>query len=165
MTIRALKKKRIIPFECKDTSLPSLFSFFLHKAPTITSASAIDVPWRRLEKNWRSYIGSWQTNQYVFYDRDYFSSKQLLLKHGLSDDTQIERASRSFICTRSNAEEQDYKCVLRHLRNAIAHGHVYLTSDATRKYILLEDYIGKRKTALFLLRQKDLSDLQKTIIR
>lgn len=165
MTIAALKKNRIIPFECGDVELHQLFSYFLHKAPTVDSVSAVDVPVKKLDANWRVYIKRWQDNQYRFYERDYFSSKPLLLKYGLDDNSQINRLSRSFICTRGDINEKEYKCVLRHLRNAIAHGHVYYVGTENRKYVLLEDYKGKRKTALFLLSQKDLIDLKRIIMQ
>lgn len=49
MKFSEIKKNNIAPFETKDNDLCLLFSFFLHKAPTINSNLAIKG--RKNDKN------------------------------------------------------------------------------------------------------------------
>ena len=54
MKIADILSNHIAPFETEDMKLKSLFSFFLHLAPTISSSSAGDIPEAGLARAWAS---------------------------------------------------------------------------------------------------------------
>lgn len=56
MTIAELIARKVIPFEIPDTKLTSLFSFFLHSAPTIDSRTAMNIDAERLQNNWKRFL-------------------------------------------------------------------------------------------------------------
>lgn len=51
MTISDILQHPVLPFEIEDVKLVKLFSFFLHSAPTIESATAISMEAARLDQN------------------------------------------------------------------------------------------------------------------
>mgnify|MGYP000996939628 FL=1 len=55
-------------------------------------------------------------------------------------------------------------CFVRHIRNSIAHGYVYIKKQTNRVFILLEDYNSKKhKQAIILVSKSDLNKLKKEI--
>lgn len=166
MTIKELKRNRILPFEVGDESLHNLFSFFLHSAPTIESKTAAIISPEKLLENWKVYIEDWKQNQYRFYSSNSkFPDSKILDDFGISDISKISRKSHAFVCKYKSSSESDYECVLRHIRNAIAHSNVFLKNAGNRKYILLEDYNkNNNKTAILLFSQSDLKRLKKYIM-
>ena len=56
MTISDILQHPVLPFEIEDVKLVKLFSFFLHSAPTIESATAISMDAARLDQNWMSLL-------------------------------------------------------------------------------------------------------------
>lgn len=58
MKISEIKTNNICPFEVKDSKLRLLFSFFLHKAPTVDSRLAIKS--KKYDVKWKSYIKNWK---------------------------------------------------------------------------------------------------------
>lgn len=137
----------IVPFETEDMKLKSLFSFFLHLAPTISSSSAGDIPEAGLARAWASSHreARIENESFRFYTSGSVSEKQL------------ER----FICSRKCADECEISCLLRHLRNSIAHNNVYLLNN-NRKNILFDDFNAKQnRSARILLSQDDLKVLKK----
>lgn len=65
MTIADILLNHIIPFEIDDEKLKKLFSFFLHSAPTIESASAAIIPTNRLVDNWNTYISAFSPENHA----------------------------------------------------------------------------------------------------
>lgn len=62
--------------------------------------------------------------------------------------------------------EDNVVCLLRHIRNAIAHGNVYYLNAGNRKFILFEDFNEKSKpTARILFSQTDLKKLKDALLR
>ncbi len=165
MLISEIRSNQIVPFEIEDTKLIKLFSFFLHSAPTTSSASAMNIDTQRLESNWNAFIGDIKQKNYIIIPdnqkiEDYFE------KYNFLPDSTVNRLSKGFVCKRKGKDETDYACVLRHLRNAIAHSHVFMNDKGNRKYILFEDYntTGKQSSIL-LFSQADLSKLKRIIVR
>ena len=64
MQISDIKTNRIIPFEIEDIKLIRLFSFFLHKSPTIDSNTAAMIEVERLERNWERFISEFSKDNY-----------------------------------------------------------------------------------------------------
>ena len=170
MTIRELKTNKTAPFEFEDEKLFKLFSFFLHSAPTIKSAHAANIPIDKLGRNWGIYIAVWIEKNYkyrIYSSNSKFPSQDVLSDYGLNDNSILNRKANAFICFREDEAppETDCKCILRHIRNAIAHGYVFINNAGNRKYILMEDYNkAGNKRAVLLFSQAELSRLRKTIM-
>lgn len=168
MIINDIKENKISPFEIDDIKLTRLFSFFLHSAPTIDSNLASRIDEDRLLSNWDNFVSQFTKERILLYS-DLYSSEKLIQqfeRHGLSDEATVSRRLKVIVCKRKNKTETDYQCVLRHLRNSIAHCNLYLSNAGNRKYILFEDY-NKREniTARILLSQADLSLLKREIMK
>lgn len=163
MTISELKKNRIVPFEIDDITLQKIFSYFLHKAPSISSAWATKIPPQSLDIRWENYLENWDNNLVKFY-ADIRSFPKSLIKLKLEDNSEINKKSRAITCVKIDKNEKECECLLRHLRNSIAHGNVFLMSCGNRKFILFEDFNkSNNKTATILFTQTDLMRLMREI--
>lgn len=168
MTISDIKKNKIAPFEIDDIKLTRLFSFFLHSAPTIDSNLTSKIAEDRLLKNWNNFVLQF-TNERTLVYLEKCSSEDFMQqfeKCGLSDESTVSRRLKAIVCKKKDNVETDYQCVLRHLRNSIAHGNLYLSNAGNRKYVLFEDYTKRGNiTARILLSQADLSLLKREIMK
>lgn len=165
MKIKDIRRNRIAPFECKDEKLISLFSFFLHNAPTIDSATAMNIKSERLQNNWNEYLETAQLQNYKFLSSN-CKIEKYLLDTRLNDEAEVNRRGKRFVCKLKDKNETEYECILRHLRNSIAHSHVYLVHAGNRKYIMFEDFnTSGKQSSLILLSQSDLKKLKSEIIR
>ena len=162
MKIADILSYHIVPFETEDMKLKSLFSFFLHLAPTISSSSAGDIPKAGLAQAWASFLREARIRNESFrlYTSGSINEKQLE-RYSLSSSSTVSRKSKCFICSRKSADECEMSCLLRHLRNSIAHSNVYLLNN-NRKYILFDDFNTKQnRSARILLSQGNLRVLKK----
>ena len=165
MTIDDLRQYRNPPFEIEDEQLRKVFAFFLHKAPTIDSLHSLNIESSQLQINWEHFLSEWK-HAHRFYSRDYFPNDDVILDFVLSDGSEVKRNCQAFICTKADKNEQDYECLLRHIRNAIAHGHLFVDAYAKRKYILFEDCNSNGNLrALILLTLTDMKNLKMLISR
>ena len=166
MTISEVKTNRINPFETENIKLIKLFSFFLHFAPTINSSLATTIPESRLNNNWIVFLQKFNQSSYKIIP-DNCKIENYLNEYHLNDNSTIKRTTRGFICKRKS-QEKDYECILRHIRNSIAHANVFMSNVGNRKYILFEDFNpdkNKNKNAIILFSQTDLNNLKKIIIK
>lgn len=166
MKLSDLIENKILPFEIEDEKLKKLFSFFLHSAPTVASVSAAVLSVERLDKNWNNFISRFTDNSYIFIQSQ-CSIEKYFEKYSLHTDADIKRQSHGFICKRRDKTEEDYVCFLRHIRNAIAHSHVYCVHVGNRKFILFEDFNTKttKQSSRILLSQTDLQRLKNEIMK
>lgn len=165
MNISEIYEHPILPFEIADEKVRKLFSFFLHSAPLIESHLAENMDEARVERNWAEYIDLFQNDWYDIIAPN-CKIENYFAKYSLLPESEINRRTKRFVCKRKDARESDGKCVLRHIRNSIAHGHVYMHSSGNRKYILLEDFnTSGNCSARILLSQSDLKKLKDTITK
>ena len=165
MTIADILQNRILPFDIEDEKMRRLFSFFLHSAPTIESATAANIPADRLMSNWNTYIFGYSRDDYAIIASN-CTFNNYLQKHHLDNDVVLSRKAKGFVCKRKATNETDYECLLRHLRNAIAHSNVYMINAGNRKFILFEDFNqNKKQNARILLSQTELMRLKSTIMQ
>lgn len=159
-----IHNSHIVPFDIENEKLKKLFSFYLHKAPTIKSHSKSDIPSCGLEKCWSDFIEQNNLKKVDFHVYSEGSKKdEHLKKYNLQDDSEVNRRSKRFICYKKS-QESDMECLLRHLRNSIAHSCVYVYDKSNRLYILFEDYNSKDKlTTRILLNQTVLTELRKIL--
>lgn len=162
MEIKDILNSRIVPFEIKDKHLTKCFSYFLHLAPSISSASSLSSK-EDLNKSFIKFIekSNIKCSYYKFYNATNIKEAQLK-KYLLSDKNTVKRYSKQFICCRK-PKENEMECILRHIRNSIAHSNVYL-SDKRRKFIIFDDFNKSGKqTARILLSQTTLTILKRLL--
>lgn len=169
MKICDIKAKHTLPFEIDDVKLIRLFSFYLHSAPTIESETAKKVEdEHRFLDNWTNFISQLPQDRIKFYSNS-FSTEQFInsfKKYGLNDEAKVNRRTKAIVCKKKDKDESDCCCLLRHIRNSIAHNHVYIFNAGNRKYILFEDLNKNKKiSARILLTQTDLKKLKNEILK
>lgn len=165
MTISEIKENNIIPFEIEDKELQSFFSFFLHIAPTIESNLALKCN-KKENKMWNSYINNWKSETYKFYPpNSNVTNEEKFKKCNLTDNVLLNHDTRGFVCIKKYNYETEFECFIRHLRNAIAHGYVYMKKQPNRIFLLFEDYNKcKNKSSIILFSKSDLKKLKKDIM-
>ena len=165
MTSSEIKENNIIPFEIEDKELQLLFSFFLHIAPTIESNLALKSN-KKENKMWNSHINNWKSETYKFYPpNSNVTNEEKFKKCNLTDNVLLNHETRGFVCIKKYNYETEFECFIRHLRNAIAHGYVYMKKQPNRIFLLFEDYNKcKNKSSIILFSKSDLKKLKKDIM-
>ncbi len=165
MTILELSTHKIIPFEVNDEKLKNLFSFFLHCAPTIKSKTAMKISEERLHTNWMCFLENNNLKPSKVYAESHSDLEKSCEINGLGFDTTISRKTKGFLCVR-HGKEKDYECVLRCIRNSIAHNDVFFCNAGNRKFILFHDNNKNDKfKARILFSQSTLASLKKEITK
>lgn len=165
MIIEDILNNRIVPFEYSDSKISSLFSFYLHRAPGIDSKHSMNICEDVLLNKWSTFkeecaleICEFISSNCVF--SDYLAKNRLTSTHN------VNRKSKKILCKLKDKSEMECVCVLRHIRNSIAHGNVYLLHGGNRKYIIFDDFNKSgNQSARILLSQTDLQLLKKIIIK
>lgn len=166
ITVSRIRENCIVPFEIDDDNLKKLFSYFLHRAPSIQSVSALEASVDDFGSMWNKFIAKWDEQKLpyrIYSEKSEFPKESVVkYKYGLSDDSHIHKKSRAFICFKKDTTEHKLETLLRHLRNSIAHGRVFMLPQGNRKYILFEDFsLRGKKRAMILFSQSDLQELRK----
>ena len=165
MTISDILQHPVLPFEIEDVKLVKLFSFFLHSAPTIESATAISMEAARLDQNWMSFITSYPKESWLVIAPN-CTFGAYLIKASLDGNAVVSRRKKGFVYKRKTKDEPDCEACLRHIRNAIAHNNVFVLNAGNRKFILFDDYNkDKKHNARLLFTQSDLQRLKSEITK
>ncbi len=132
----------IVPFEGGTTDTQKLFSYFLHNAPNIESAHS-----RRISTSKRTEIFRlMMENRHFCYQKFCWSNAPIekeLSKAHMDGDNLCFKCKR-FVCkkkqnSKSQPQESELDCFLRHIRNSIAHGRVFFHHAGNRVHIVFED--------------------------
>ena len=151
----------IVPFDCEIGELRQLFSYFQYSAPNVDSLKSPylmpdyheDVLEQMLKGNENYHFCAHSSN-----------TEDELRAVALSGG-QVCIYCKRFMCKRmtrpakrdNTRKETDLECLLRHLRNSIAHGHVYVNHGGNYISILFEDENDKHNvTARIMCCQADL---------
>lgn len=165
MEIKDILDYRVVPFEIKDEKIEKLFSYFLHLAPTIESESSSNILRCDLDKAWTNFLANTgiKDDSFHFYAPGNLDEKKLYYYY-LSGCSPVNKNRKGFICCRKSKEESEPECLLRHIRNSIAHSNVFLLK-IRRKFILFDDFNKNgNQTARILFSQTDLSTLKRDIV-
>ena len=161
-------KNAIVPSECDTGELRKLFSYFQYRAPNIESLQSPllapcyhDSVLNEIAKGREEYRFCSQNAK----------TEDELAKNALSGINLCSWCKR-FLCKRMNnpskrdpsRRETDLECLLRHLRNAIAHGHVFVIHGGNHISVLLEDTNNQgNTTARIICNQADLKKWRKIL--
>ncbi len=162
------EENAIIPAECEVEELRRLFSYFQYKAPNIDSLKSPMLDPTYHQSVLSKIIGG--HGEYFFCNQNAKMEDELrrIALNGVSVCAWCKR----FLCKRMTApakrdisrRETDLECLLRHLRNAIAHGHVFLVPNKNYNSVLFEDINDKNNsTARIVCCQADLRKWKKEL--
>ncbi len=132
----------IAPFEGGTTDTQKLFSYFLHSAPDIESTHS-----RRIPRTKHSGIFElMMQNRHFFYQKFCWFNAPIEkeLAKGHLDGEEMCLKCKRYVCKKkqipkSQPQESDLDCFLRHIRNSIAHGRVFFCHAGNRVHIVFED--------------------------
>lgn len=162
----------VIPIECEIGKLRSLFAYFQYRAPNIDS---IHSPLLAADKHGavlEQIIATHNTKAggYVFCAQS-ANTETELVKQALNGNKICDKCKR-FVCKRMTQKakrdksrgETDLECLLRHMRNSLAHGHVYVNHGGNFISICFEDKNSDHNTtARIVCRQADLVKWKKIL--
>lgn len=154
-----------VPFEVKDAALKTLFCYFLYRAPGIKSKHAEYLEQEKCEILLKKI--NEKADQRIQFCEPGVQIEKELPKVNLSEKDPCLKCTRA-MCKRSKEEkspkESDLVCLLRHIRNSIAHGYVHCRKSNKTYYILFEDYNDEeRMTAKIVCCKEDLEQWKEII--
>lgn len=142
-----LCKIMVAPFDELPTDAQRLLSYFLHKAPDISSVHSMKIIPGLHAELFRQMVES----RHFYYQKFcWFNApiKKELEKGHLYGDELCLKCKR-FVCkkekrNKEQSQETELDCFLRHIRNAIAHGRVFYLHAGNRVHFVFED-VNKSK--------------------
>ena len=152
------KEKYFILSDCnyiptEISSLVQILGYFQYQAPNISSAHSWSLP-----ENLHDEIYELIIEKTKFVKQSFASNQKVLQKRFLENhlsETKFCYHCKRFTCLKYSKESK-LECLLRHLRNSIAHGLVYLPLLKSR-YICFKDINKDNKvTAMIILEKNDL---------
>lgn len=154
-----IKGKWIVPFDFEDGDLKRCFCYFLYKAPNIDSAAASHFDFTELNNIIiRTLFSAYKEKDITIKSK---CTKKTFDYEGLLGDKIIKR---KILCIEKKSNELDVNCLLRHLRNSIAHGRVCVIKETNKTWILFEDIKQTGSlSARILCNKKDILDWKKEI--
>lgn len=162
----------IIPIECNIGKLRSLFAYFQYRAPNIDSLQSplLSVTFHDTVLDAIRKTHNRKNGEYLFCAQS-ADAKTEFSKQALWGTDICDRCKR-FTCKRMTRKakrdntraETDLECLLRHLRNSIAHGHVFVVHGGNHITVCFEDVNEKNNlTARIVCCQADLIKWRKIL--
>ena len=139
---KSLNDFLIVPFEEGTVETRKLFSYFLYSAPDIESIHSRTIP---QEKHAEIFERMIKGRHFQYQKLCWFNAViEKELSNGYLNGNDICLKCKRFVCkkkktAKGNPTETDLDCFLRHIRNSIAHGRVYLCHGGNRIHIIFED--------------------------
>lgn len=139
-------------FDCNQTSL---YCFFQLQAPSIDSFQSISKNPESYSRTLAKMLRKWSETNTCFINPQARIDKRLKNLDMLHPDS-IKCKGMRFVAKRKNTKENDLACLLRHMRNSIAHGRVFTKEVGGVEYILFDDTVGDTCTARIICTEKEL---------
>ena len=164
----------VIPAECEIGKLRSLFAYFQYRAPNIDSIHSPLLPVAEHDEVLQQIRATHNTKlgRYVFCEQN-ANIETEFEKQALNGDKICDKCKR-FVCKKmtrrakrdSTRKETELECLLRHIRNSLAHGHVYVNHGGNFISVCFEDENDKHNTtARIVCWQADLTKWKKLLER
>lgn len=172
MCKKSVKKFEISPYNavnpttCEISALRKLAGFFQYEAPNTSSYICSQLPQNQHNELLKEMLDSWKEENYFFVSHNVTINKFLLQRALLGDN--LCSYCKRFVCRRKKKDnngykETDFECLLRHLRNALAHGRFFVIHRGNNISLLFEDYYKDSITARIICNQADLKKWKKLI--
>lgn len=158
-------KLLIVPMEIENEELRQIFSFFLYKAPCIPSCHSKQLDKVDGDKE-EELLNKFfiKTNNEVIFRTNKKSFLNKMETMQLNNSSLCLRCKRGVCIFRRESDYTKLRCLIRHIRNAIAHGYVYYKYDNRIHRIMFEDYDRyKNVSARIVCVKSELLELRKII--
>ena len=116
-----------------EKNISDLLFFFQYLSPNISSNLSLKINKKQSEKILALMLSNWKEKEYKFIDN-------------LEEDTigilnleNIYSKCKRIVCVK-NKTESNFTCLMRHIRNSIAHGRIYIIKNNTYYKLLFEDF-------------------------
>lgn len=148
--------------------LNKLFNYFMYKAPNINSELSPCIAKEYHNKILKEMLKD--NKNFIFCQQNVDIDKECS-KVALNGQRICVRCKR-FVCKRSTRHfkrdeervETNLECLLRHIRNSIAHGHIYVRHGGNYISVFLEDQNSKKNiTSRIVCCQADLDKWKKIL--
>jgi hypothetical protein len=155
---------KIIPYKDYKKQLDNLLSYFQYLSPNIDSSHATELPEDVHEEILKNLLTEWSVSHYKFIAHS-IPIVEELSKMFLSEDILCCKCLR-LVCKRiKSPQESNLVCLLRHLRNSIAHGSVYTIHTGNKYYLVFDDFTrDKKPSARIIITRVELLRWRKTLI-
>lgn len=161
------KEKAINPQAIDIGDLRQLFGYFQYRAPNTTSYQSETLSESYHTDLFNEMMKSWKKENIsiIPFNTTYDNESPKFALNGNSICSYCKR----FVCKRNkpknNIQETDFNCIVRHLRNSLAHGRVFVVHGGNSIKIMFEDYDSKNKTisGRIICNQSDLKKWRKLI--
>ena len=160
-----INNHRMIPFE-DNIILNDIFSYFLYRAPSISSSFSKEIDFND-DQLFKEFININRFKNIIFYRK---RSNKFYIDNNLYGDyicmKCLKIINSRVIDSYDNELESYLECVLRHIRNSIAHGSVYYLFENKRHYIMFEDLNNRKEiTSRIVMTRQTLLNLKSKLIR
>ncbi len=147
-----------------DENLRELFGFFQLNSPFISSYQSREVKKSQMEAILQRMLKNWDENSVNFINPTRKIMK--VLNANKLDQSSVQCKGKRFVVQKQNNSEEELVCLLRHIRNSLAHGSVFVKTVGATRYILFEDYKKSNCiSAKIICTQKELERWKKIIER
>ena len=156
------RQDAIVPTECEIGKIREITGYFQYRAPNLEAPKSQELNGEFQEEPLAQILRRFKEN-YSFTNSEYFNNE---LKSKALDGNNLCDGCKRFVCLKKNdgGKESDLDCLLRHIRNAIAHGHVYIFHAGNHISICLEDAEGEKTKARIICNQADLIKAREYLI-
>lgn len=159
------------PITCEIGDLKRLLGFFQYESPNTSSYVCGYLPQEEHEELLKEMLVSWKKENYLFIPSNakIHEINNCLEEKNLMGINLCSYCKR-FVCRRkpkdrSGYRETDFECLMRHLRNALAHGRFFVIHGGNHISLLFDDRNEKGNiTARIICNQADLKKWKKIIV-
>ncbi len=141
---------KIIPFDGENTKLWEYFNYFLYKAPNIESDASINILKELHEEVFNQLIEVAKIESYSIPNYNARNEKALRSQNLFGNELCL-KCKRMIIKRKKHdsksVAETNMECLLRHIRNSIAHSRVYVAKDNNCSKIIFEDAAQRKGPA------------------
>lgn len=149
------------PITCEISELRKLFAFFHYESPNTSSYISSYIPQEMHDELLKEMLSKWKKERCIFISNNETIDK--FLEPLYLSDIKLCSYCKRFVCKRNRKDsktgykETDFECLLRHIRNAIAHARVFVIHRGNNISLLFEDrYKQDKITARIICNQADL---------
>ena len=132
---------RVSPLDNQAAKLRKVFDYFQYKAPEVDSCLAKTL---KSDTDQKAVMRDLLSQAKVKSDRAFLCDRRSY-KMGV-DDLRMVDFSIPFIYCHKRSKEEPLACLLRHCRNALAHGNVFVKFLKNNTLICLQDFDVDRRT-------------------
>jgi hypothetical protein len=139
------KENAINPLTCEIGELRQLFGYFQYKAPNTSSFQSETLDEVYHEDLYKEMMKSWKEDSYniISHNINFDKKSQDYALNGSAICSYCKR----YLCKRKKSpkgsngkKESDFDCLVRHLRNSLAHGRVFVIHGGNSIKVMFEDY-------------------------